>query len=419
MIKDQQRGLAWLVCLGIWVTLLSPLHESLEDLGGIVFAVLVATASGFLLWLGTPMLLLGERDWRFLAPGALVSGLLGALLGVASSIYIPIAMDWSAREVRPDRDRLRAPVVAARGRLRDRDRRGDRRDRRRARRGLQGRAWLTPATSTSRAARGWPPSAPGWPGGARASPPSTAAVAVGGVVPQLIDGSRTPYVVLGCGYALLAAAMFVAAGLRRLSVTRALERGEYQEVGEGVVWGLSRRRARARARHARDHHHPAVAGSAEREGSRNAGGEADERQDPDHRPSRARTSVAGGEAGDQDRAGDGGAERGAEVRDAARQARRSRPAAPRGSRLDDVDRRGEHHAEAQPDQEQPGRERPCAGDALDQGEQDDDPDDRGDEARQRSASAAGAAWRSARRPATTTRMPSVAAVKITPVWMAS
>ena len=33
MIKDQQRGLAWLVCLGIWVTLLSPLHESLEDLG--------------------------------------------------------------------------------------------------------------------------------------------------------------------------------------------------------------------------------------------------------------------------------------------------------------------------------------------------------------------------------------------------
>ena len=98
MIKDQQRGLAWLVCLGIWVTLLSPLHESLEDLGGIVFAVLVATVSGFLLWLGTPMLLLGERDWRFLAPGALVSGFLGALLGVASSIYVPIAMDWSAEK---------------------------------------------------------------------------------------------------------------------------------------------------------------------------------------------------------------------------------------------------------------------------------------------------------------------------------
>jgi membrane protein len=98
MIKDQQRGLVWLVCLGVWVTLLSPLHESLEDLGGIVFAVLVATVSGFLLWLGTPMVLLGERDWRFLAPGALVSGFLGALLGVASSIYVPIAMDWSAEK---------------------------------------------------------------------------------------------------------------------------------------------------------------------------------------------------------------------------------------------------------------------------------------------------------------------------------
>lgn len=96
MIKDQQRGLAWLVCLGVWVTLLSPLHESLEDLGGIVFAVVVATVSGFLLWLGTPMLLLGERNWHLLAPGAAVSGFLGALLGVASSIYVPIAMEWSA-----------------------------------------------------------------------------------------------------------------------------------------------------------------------------------------------------------------------------------------------------------------------------------------------------------------------------------
>ena len=68
---------------------------------------------------------------------------------------------------------------------------------------------------------------------------STAAVAVGGLVPQLIDGSRTPYIVLGCGYALLAAAVFVAAGLRRVNVARALERGEYQEVADGVVWGLS------------------------------------------------------------------------------------------------------------------------------------------------------------------------------------
>jgi uncharacterized BrkB/YihY/UPF0761 family membrane protein len=33
---------------------------------------------------------------RAYAPGATVSGLLGALLGVAAGIYVPIAMDWSA-----------------------------------------------------------------------------------------------------------------------------------------------------------------------------------------------------------------------------------------------------------------------------------------------------------------------------------
>jgi membrane protein len=96
MVKDQQRGLVWIVCLAVWVTLLAPLHESLENLAGIIFAVTVSTVTGFFLWLGTPMVLLGERDWRFLAPGAAVSGLLGALLGVASSIYVPVVMEWSA-----------------------------------------------------------------------------------------------------------------------------------------------------------------------------------------------------------------------------------------------------------------------------------------------------------------------------------
>ena len=41
---------------------------------------------------------------------------------------------------------------------------------------------------------------------------ATAAVGVGGVVPSLVDGSRTPYVVLGAGYALLAAVIFVGGG---------------------------------------------------------------------------------------------------------------------------------------------------------------------------------------------------------------
>jgi uncharacterized membrane protein YidH (DUF202 family) len=64
---------------------------------------------------------------------------------------------------------------------------------------------------------------------------ATAAVGVGGVVPSLVEGERTPYIVIGAGYAVLAAAVFVAAGWRRMQVERALERGEFEEVGAGPV----------------------------------------------------------------------------------------------------------------------------------------------------------------------------------------
>jgi uncharacterized membrane protein YidH (DUF202 family) len=68
---------------------------------------------------------------------------------------------------------------------------------------------------------------------------STAAVAVGGVVPELVKGSRTPYVVLGAGYAGLAAIVFVAAALRRRQVNRALDAGGYEDVGERGVIALT------------------------------------------------------------------------------------------------------------------------------------------------------------------------------------
>jgi drug/metabolite transporter (DMT)-like permease len=46
----------------------------------------------------------------------------------------------------------------------------------------------------------------------------------------------TPYVVLGAGYALLAAVVFAGAALRRRLVDRALDRGDYERLGEtGVV----------------------------------------------------------------------------------------------------------------------------------------------------------------------------------------
>jgi putative membrane protein len=64
---------------------------------------------------------------------------------------------------------------------------------------------------------------------------ATAAVAVGGVVPELVEGGRTAYVVLGAGYAALAVGMLVAGALRRRQVDRALERGEYKRVSEQAV----------------------------------------------------------------------------------------------------------------------------------------------------------------------------------------
>jgi putative membrane protein len=68
---------------------------------------------------------------------------------------------------------------------------------------------------------------------------ATAAVAVGGVVPDLVEGSRTPYVVLGAGYAVLAAAVFAGAAVRRRQVDQALARGDYVGVGEGGVLVLT------------------------------------------------------------------------------------------------------------------------------------------------------------------------------------
>jgi putative membrane protein len=68
---------------------------------------------------------------------------------------------------------------------------------------------------------------------------ATAAVAVGGVVPELVEGGRTSYVVLGAGYAGLAAVVFLAAAVRRRQVERALDQGGYEGLGEGGVVALT------------------------------------------------------------------------------------------------------------------------------------------------------------------------------------
>jgi putative membrane protein len=68
---------------------------------------------------------------------------------------------------------------------------------------------------------------------------ATAAVAVGGVVPQLVDGSRTPYVVLGAGYALLSVAVLIAGWRRHRRVQDALAKGVYEDVPGDWITGLT------------------------------------------------------------------------------------------------------------------------------------------------------------------------------------
>ena len=58
-------------------------------------------------------------------------------------------------------------------------------------------------------------------------------------MPDLVEGNRTPYVVLGAGYALLAAAVFAGAAVRRRQVEQALARGGYVGVGERGVLALT------------------------------------------------------------------------------------------------------------------------------------------------------------------------------------
>jgi hypothetical protein len=59
------------------------------------------------------------------------------------------------------------------------------------------------------------------------------------VVPQLVNGGRTAYALLGAGYAVLAAAMFVGAAIRRRAVGRALDLGRFADVSDSAVLALT------------------------------------------------------------------------------------------------------------------------------------------------------------------------------------
>ena len=91
--------------------------------------------------------------------------------------------------------------------------------------------------------------------------------------------------------------------------------------------------------------------------------------------------IPGGDGGHQNRPGDRGAERRAQVGHAAREARDLALELLGEARLNDVHRRGQHRTQAEADEEQPGHERPDGQRALDESDQEPDPDQRDHEAR--------------------------------------
>jgi putative membrane protein len=68
---------------------------------------------------------------------------------------------------------------------------------------------------------------------------ATAAVAVGGLLPELVNGARAPYVVLGSGYAVLSIAVLMGGWRRHRRVQEALAHGTYEDVSANWIAGLT------------------------------------------------------------------------------------------------------------------------------------------------------------------------------------
>lgn len=64
---------------------------------------------------------------------------------------------------------------------------------------------------------------------------SAVAIGVGGVLPHLSKHSEWPYRLLGLGYGVLAAAIFVVGGVRQRRGEKSLHEGE-QPLGSLVMW---------------------------------------------------------------------------------------------------------------------------------------------------------------------------------------
>src|SRR5205085_6508186 len=65
------------------------------------------------------------------------------------------------------------------------------------------------------------------------------AVAIGAVIPRLVDGPRWPYIVLGACYAILAVSLFLIAGHRQRIIERTIYEGRSAALSAGTVTALT------------------------------------------------------------------------------------------------------------------------------------------------------------------------------------
>src|SRR3954452_1824512 len=61
------------------------------------------------------------------------------------------------------------------------------------------------------------------------------ALGVGRLAPRLLDAAPAPYVVLGCGYALLAVALLIVGSRRHRALAHGIERGEPAPLASTMV----------------------------------------------------------------------------------------------------------------------------------------------------------------------------------------
>ena len=65
------------------------------------------------------------------------------------------------------------------------------------------------------------------------------ALGVGRLAPRLLHAATAPYVVLGCGYAVIAVALLVIGLRRHREIERAIERGEPAPLAANTVAGFT------------------------------------------------------------------------------------------------------------------------------------------------------------------------------------